>query len=72
MLVATLSPRSGRGVGTFQTGLLGAATLPSAMVSGLLRVGVPLSVLMIAALGLPTFVAVALHRAAEPSDAETQ
>ena len=71
MLVATLSPQAGWGVDTFRTGLLGAATLLSAVVSGLLLAGVPLSVLMISALGRPTFGAVAMHRAAEPSDAET-
>ena len=66
MLVAALPPQSGWGIGTFRAGLLGSAALLSAIVSALLRWEVPLSVLMIAALGLPALVAAAMHRAVEP------
>ena len=63
MLVSALPSQSGWGIGTFRAGLLGSAALLSATLSGLLRWGVPLSVLMIAALGLPALVAAAMHRA---------
>ena len=63
MLVAALPPQSGWGIGTFRAGLLGSAALLSAIVSGLLSWGVPLSALMLAALGLPALVAAAMHRA---------
>ena len=69
MLVAALPPQSGWGIGTFRAALLGSAALLSAMVSGLLRAGVPLSVLMVVALGLPTLVGGALHRAVGSSEA---
>ncbi len=65
MLVAALPPQSGWGIGTFRAGLLGLAALLSAVVSVLLGRGVPLSVLMTAALCLPVLVAVALHRAVD-------
>ncbi|MYE75198.1 MAG: MFS transporter [Acidimicrobiaceae bacterium] len=64
MLVAALPAQSGWGIGTFRAGLLGSAALLSAIMSGLLSLGVPLSALMLAALGLPALVAVAMHRAA--------
>ena len=51
ILVAALPPQSGWGIGTFRAGLLGSAALLSAIVSGLLSWGVPLSALMLAALG---------------------
>ena len=63
MLVAALPPQSGWGIGTFRAGLLGSAALLSAIVSGLLSLGVPLLALMLAALGLPALVAAAMHRA---------
>ena len=66
MLVAALPPQSGWGIGTFRAALLGSAALLSAVVSGLLSLGVPLFALMLAALGLPALVAAAMHRAVEP------
>ena len=63
MLVAALPPQSGWGIGTFRAALLGSAALLSAIISGLLSLGVPLETLMLASLGLPTLVAVAMHRA---------
>ena len=65
MLVAALPPQSGWGIGTFRAALLGSAALLSAIVSGLLSLGVPLLTLMLASLGLPALVAVAMHRAVE-------
>ena len=65
MLVAALPAQSGWGIGTFRAGLLGSAALLSAIVSGLLGLGVPLYALMLAALILPALVAAAMHRAAE-------
>ena len=66
MLVAALPAQSGWGIGTFRAGLLGSAALLSAIVSGLLSLGVPLFALMLAALSLPALVAAAMHRAIEP------
>ena len=66
MLVAALPAQSGWGIGTFRAGLLGSAALLSAIVSGLLSLGVPLFALMLAALGLPALVAASMHRAVEP------
>ena len=63
MLVAALPPQSGWGIGTFRAALLGSAALLSAIVSGLLSLGVPLESLMLAALALPALVAAAMHRA---------
>ncbi len=63
MLVAALPPQSGWGIGTFRAGLLGSAALLAAVVSALLGLGVPLSALMIVALGLPALVAASMHRA---------
>ena len=63
MLVAALPPQSGWGIGTFRAALLGSAALLSAIVSGLLSLGVPLETLMLASLGLPALVAAATHRA---------
>ena len=63
MLVATLPPQSGWGIGTFRAGLLGSAALLSAIVSGLLSLGVPLFTLMLTSLALPALVAAAMHRA---------
>ncbi len=65
MLVAALPPQSGWGIGTFRAALLGSAALLSAIVSALLSLGIPLLTLMLAALGLPTLVAAAMHRAVE-------
>ena len=65
MLVAALPPQSGWGIGTFRAALLGSAALLSAIVSGLLSLGVPLLTLMLASLGLPALVAAAMHRAVE-------
>ena len=67
MLVAALPAQSGWGIGTFRAALLGSAALLSAIVSGLLSMGVPLFALMLAALGLPALVAAAMHRAASPA-----
>ncbi|MCY4176859.1 MAG: MFS transporter [Acidimicrobiaceae bacterium] len=63
MLVAALPPQSGFGIGTFRAALLGTAALLSALVSGLLSLGVPLSALMLTALGSPALVAGTMHRA---------
>ena len=65
MLVAALPPQSGWGIGTFRAALLGSAALLSAIVSGLLSLGVPLLALMLAALALPALVAAAMHRAVD-------
>ena len=65
MLVAALPPQSGWGIGTFRAALLGSAALLSAVVSVLLSLGVPLLTLMLASVGLPALVAVAMHRAVE-------
>ena len=65
MLVAALPPQSGWGIGTFRAALLGSASLLSAVVSVLLSLGVPLLTLMLASVGLPALVAVAMHRAVE-------
>ena len=65
MLVAALPPQSGWGIGTFRAALLGSAALLSAIVSGLLSLGVPLLALMVAALGLPALVAAAMHRSVD-------
>lgn len=70
MLVAALPPQSGWGIGTFRAALLGSAALLSAIVSGLLSLGVPLFALMLAALALPALVAAAMHRAVTPADPE--
>ena len=70
MLVAALPPQSGWGIGTFRAGLLGSAALLSAIVSGLLSLGVPLLALMLASLALPALVAAAMHRAATPAAPE--
>ena len=70
MLVAALPAQSGWGIGTFRAGLLGSAALLSAIVSGLLSLGVPLSALMLAALSLPALVAAAMHRATAPAAPE--
>ena len=67
MLVAALPPQSGWGIGTFRAALLGSAALLSAIVSGLLSLGVPLFALMLAALALPALVAAAMHRAVTPA-----
>ncbi len=67
MLVAALPPQSGWGIGTFRAALLGSAALLSAIVSGLLSLGVPLFALMPAALALPALVAAAMHRAVTPA-----
>ena len=67
MLVAALPAQSGWGIGTFRAGLLGSAALLSAIISGLLSLGVPLFTLMLAALSLPAVVAAAMHRAVTPS-----
>ena len=72
MLVAALPPQSGWGIGTFRAALLGSAALLSAIASGLLSLGVPLFALMLAALGLPALVAVAMHRAASPAAPEAR
>jgi predicted MFS family arabinose efflux permease len=66
MLVAALPPQSGWGIGTFRAALLGSAALLSAIVSGLLELGVPLKTLMLVSLVLPALVATAMHRAVEP------
>ena len=66
MLVAALPPQSGWGIGTFRAALLGSAALLSAVVSGLLELGVPLKTLMLISLLLPALVAAAMHRAVEP------
>ena len=63
MLVATLPPQSGWGIGTFRAALLGSAALLSAIVSALLELGVPLKTLMLVSLTLPALVAIAMHRA---------
>ena len=70
MLVAALPPQSGWGIGTFRAALLGSAALLSAIVSGLLSLGVPLFALMLAALSLPALVAAAMHRAVTPAAPE--
>ena len=70
MLVAALPAQSGWGIGTFRAGLLGSAALLSAIISGLLSLGVPLSALMLAALSLPALVAAAMHRATAPAAPE--
>ena len=67
MLVAALPAQSGWGIGTFRAGLLGSAALLSAIVSGLLGLGVPLFALMLAALALPALVAAGMHRAVTPA-----
>ena len=70
MLVAALPPQSGWGIGTFRAALLGSAALLSAVVSVLLSLGVPLLTLILASVGLPALVAVAMHRAEGPTDAQ--
>ena len=71
MLVAALPPQSGWGIGTFRAALLGSAALLSAVVSGLLELGVPLKTLMLISLALPALVATAMHRFVEPPTAAT-
>ena len=66
MLVAALPAQSGWGIGTFRAALLGSAALLSAIISGLLQLGVPLKTLMLISLALPALVAAAMHRAVEP------
>ena len=70
MLVAALPPQSGWGIGTFRAALLGSAALLSAIVSGLLSLGVPLFALMLISLALPALVAAAMHRATTPAAPE--
>ena len=67
MLVASLPPQSGWGIGTFRAALLGSAAVLSAIISGLLEIGVPLKTLMLISLALPALVAMAMHRAVGPS-----
>ena len=66
MLVAALPPQSGWGIGTFRAGLLGSAAMLSAIVSGLLSLGVPLLALMLASLALPALVAAAIAPGGDP------
>ncbi len=71
MLVAALPAQSGWGIGTFRAALLGSAALLSAIVSMLLRWGVPLSLLMVLALGLPALAAAATHRSISTGSTST-
>lgn len=62
MLVASLPPKSGWGIGTFRAALLGSAALLAGAVSLLLR-WIELDVLMLAALAIPAVVGLAFHDA---------
>ena len=62
MLVAALPARSGWGIGIFRAALLASAALLAGSISVLLRF-FELEVLMLAALCVPTLVAISMHRA---------